>query len=231
MSSKELAIRLKEVDYYYSQRKWMRRTQYQALRKVNLEIYKGETLGVEGRNGSGKSTLLKLLAGIYEPSSGTIERFGNHVSLQTLSAGFDVELSGEDNALIGAMLLGHSKRDAQLKRLEIQELSELGEKFYEPVKTYSAGMRARLGFSTAITMNTDILLIDEVLGVGDTQFRAKAENIIAEKSASDLTVVIVSHSRKMLEQLCSRIIQIEDSTVSHEAGARQGNGVVLESGL
>lgn len=214
MSERKLAIQLKNVDYLYSQRKWMRKTTYKALDNVNLDIYKGETLGIEGRNGSGKSTLLKLLAGIYEPAKGSIERFDNHVSLQTLSAGFDVELSGEDNALIGAMLLGHSKKEAKLKRHEIQDLSELGDKFFEPVKTYSAGMRARLGFATAITMNTDVLLIDEVLGVGDAQFRAKAQKIIAQKAASDLTVVVVSHSRKMLEQLCDRIFKVENQTVT-----------------
>ncbi|AIY64601.1 ABC transporter ATP-binding protein [Pseudoalteromonas piratica] len=210
MSELKLAIQLKNVDYLYSQRKWMRKTTYKALENVNLDIYKGETLGIEGRNGSGKSTLLKLLAGIYEPEKGSIERFGNHVSLQTLSAGFDVELSGEDNALIGAMLLGHSRKEAKVKRHEIQELSELGDKFFEPVKTYSAGMRARLGFATAITMNTDVLLIDEVLGVGDAAFRRKAERIIKQKTMSDMTVVIVSHSRATLEALSDRIITIKD---------------------
>src|SRR5690606_41936483 len=98
MSDQALAIQLTNVDYYYSQRRWLRTVKHKALDDINLNIYKGETLGIVGRNGSGKSTLLKVLAGIYEPTSGTINRFGNQVSLQTLSAGFDVELSGADNA-------------------------------------------------------------------------------------------------------------------------------------
>ncbi|WP_462159432.1 ABC transporter ATP-binding protein [Pseudoalteromonas sp. GB56] len=213
MNERKLAIQLKNVDYLYTQRKWMRKTTYKALENINLDIYKGETLGIEGRNGSGKSTLLKLLAGIYEPAKGSIERFGNHVSLQTLSAGFDVELSGEDNALIGAMLLGHSKKEAKIKRHEIQELSELGDKFFEPVKTYSAGMRARLGFATAITMNTDVLLIDEVLGVGDAKFREKAERIISQKASSDMTVVVVSHSAGLIKRLCNRVVVINEGKI------------------
>ncbi len=214
MSKQEIALTLKDVCYIYKQRKFLRRTEFEALKNINLEIIKGETLGIQGSNGSGKSTLLKLLAGIYEPSKGHIERYNNHVSLQTLSAGFDVELSGQDNALIGAMLLGHSKSVARSKEQEIQDMSELGDKFFEPVKTYSAGMRARLGFATAITMDTDILLIDEVLGVGDAKFRAKAKQLIKQKTASDMTVIIVSHENQQIKNLCDRAVLIENGEIA-----------------
>ncbi|MFY8350440.1 ABC transporter ATP-binding protein [Pseudoalteromonas sp. SSM20] len=211
---REIAIQVSGVSYEYTQRKWFKNVKYQALNNINLSVYKGETLGIEGRNGSGKSTLLKLLAGIYKPTSGSINCFGNHVSLQTLSAGFDVELSGADNALIGAMLLGHPKQSAISKQEEIMALSELGEKFYEPVKTYSAGMRARLGFATAITMKTDVLLIDEVLGVGDALFREKAEKIIKEKTSSEMTVIVVSHVSHQLNRLCDRIVKVQNGDIS-----------------
>lgn len=163
-----------------------------------------------GGNGSGKSTLLKLLAGIYQPNTGVIHRYGNQLSLQTLSAGFDVELTGRDNALIGAMLLGHSKKSALKSLDEICDIAELGDKFDDPVKTYSSGMYARLGFATAVTMNTDILLIDEALGVGDAQFQAKAEGIIKSKVQSDMTAVIVSHSATLINSLCDRTIVLDD---------------------
>jgi lipopolysaccharide transport system ATP-binding protein len=211
--SEEKVISLKNVGFSYSQRKKFRLTKKRVLKDVSFDIYRGETVGIIGKNGSGKSTILKLLAGIYEPDEGIINKYHNKVSLQTLSAGFDVELSGRDNALMGAMLLGHSKKSAQAKLKEIKSVSELNHDFNEPVKTYSSGMRARLGFATAITMETDVLLIDEVLGVGDSAFRIKAESIIINKTKSNMTVIIVSHASEEIERLCNRVIYINQGSV------------------
>ena len=211
--SEEKVISLKNVGFYYNQRKQFRLTKKRILKDVSFDIYRGETVGIIGKNGSGKSTILKLLAGIYQADEGVLNKYDNRVSLQTLSAGFDVELSGRDNALMGAMLLGHSKKIARSKLKEIKDVSELNNDFYEPVKTYSAGMRARLGFATAITMETDVLLIDEVLGVGDSAFRKKAENIIVDKTKSDMTVIIVSHAGQQIERLCDRVIYINQGSI------------------
>lgn len=203
------AIKIENINFYFKKRKLWKSESFHVIKDLNLEVYQGETLGLLGGNGSGKSTLLKLLAGIYQPNTGVIERYGNQVSLQTLSAGFDVELTGRDNALIGAMLLGHTKKNALKYLDEICDTAELGEKFDDPVKTYSSGMYARLGFATAVTMKTDVLLIDEVLGVGDAHFQAKAEKIIKAKAESDMTVIIVSHSMAHINRLCDRTITIE----------------------
>jgi lipopolysaccharide transport system ATP-binding protein len=184
-----------------------------ALTKVSFNLLKGETLGIIGRNGCGKSTLLKLLAGIYRPDEGKVIQHAKHVSLQSLAAGFDNELSGRDNAMLSAMLLGHNKVKVSLSLDDIKSFSELNDSFYEPVKTYSTGMRARLGFSVAMQMDADVLLIDEVLGVGDSQFRKKAELAILSKINSEQTVVFVSHSAAQVKRLCDRVLWLDKGRV------------------
>lgn len=207
-------ITLSDVGLTYRKRKsFFRHDYYQALRSVSFELLEGETLGVLGRNGSGKSTLLQLIAGIFTPDNGRIARNGATVCLLSLSVGFDPELSGRDNIIVSAMLLGASRREARDNLDRIADFSELGGFIDEPVKTYSAGMRMRLGFSIAITIHPDVLLIDEVLGVGDAHFRAKAEAVIVDKIASDQTVVLVSHSGPQVRQLCDRALWLENGTV------------------
>jgi lipopolysaccharide transport system ATP-binding protein len=210
---RKIAIQVSNVTYEYVTRDWVNVKKYTPLDNITLSVFEGETLGIKGRNGTGKSTLLKLLAGIYEPTKGHINAYGNKVTLQTLSAGFDVELSGYDNALIGAMLLGHSIKESKRHLQEIGDLAELGHQFADPVKTYSAGMRARLGFAIAITMHTNVLLIDEVLSVGDSEFLKKAEDIIANKTKTTQTVVLVSHSDELIHRLCDRVLAIEDGQI------------------
>ena len=173
----------------------------------------GETLGIIGRNGCGKSTLLKLIAGILKPDSGSVNHYVEHVSLQTLSAGFDKELSGRDNAILSAMLLGNSHKMAVESLAEIVEFSELGSAFDDPVKTYSSGMRSRLGFSVAMLMHADVLLVDEVLGVGDKGFRRTAEKAILDKINSRQTVVFVSHSSAQIKRLCQKVIWLDKGRV------------------
>ena len=191
---------------------------YQALNSINLEIRPGETLGIIGSNGSGKSTLLKVLARIYEPDEGKIVYNANKISLLSLALGFDARLSGFDNAMLSSMLLGATLREAKQKVQGIIEFSELGEFASHPVRTYSSGMRARLGFSVALNMKADVLLIDEALAVGDAKFKAKSEKAIVERVTSSQTVVLVSHSGAQINRLCDRAVWIEEGEI-----VEQGN--------
>ena len=186
---------------------------YQALKSINFEINPGETLGVIGSNGSGKSTLLKVLARIYKPDEGEIFYNVNKISLLSLALGFDPRLSGFDNAILSSMLLGATLRVAKQKVAAIIDFSELGEFASHSVRTYSSGMRARLGFSVALNMHADVLLIDEALAVGDAKFKAKSEKAIAEKVTSSQTVVLVSHSAAQINRLCDRAIWIEGGRI------------------
>jgi len=189
---------------------------FQALRSINLEIFPGETLGVIGSNGSGKSTLLKVLAKIYKPDEGKIEYDASKISLLSLALGFDARLNGFDNAILSSMLLGASLREARQKVEGIIEFSELGEFASHPIRTYSTGMRARLGFSIAINMKTDVLLIDEALAVGDAKFKLKSEKAIVERVTSSQTVVLVSHSAAQINRLCDRAVWIEKGEIMLE---------------
>lgn len=191
---------------------------YQALNSINLEIRPGETLGIIGSNGSGKSTLLKVLARIYEPDEGEIVYNANKISLLSLALGFDARLSGFDNAILSSMLLGATLREAKQKVEGIIEFSELGEFASHHVRTYSSGMRARLGFSVALNMKADVLLIDEALAVGDAKFKAKSEKAIVERVTSSQTVVLVSHSGAQINRLCDRAVWIEKGEI-----VEQGN--------
>jgi lipopolysaccharide transport system ATP-binding protein len=184
---------------------------YDALTDLTMNIYHGETLGVVGRNGAGKSTLLKLISRIILPDMGEIIYHKSvSVSLLTLELGFSPELSGRYNAIMGAMFLGHTKKEAIARLHRIVEFAELEEWIEDPLKTYSSGMRARLGFAVAMEMNPDILLIDEVLGVGDEAFMEKSVNAMKEKMRNGQTVVFVSHSAPLVQSLCSRTVWIEN---------------------
>lgn len=186
---------------------------YQALKSINLNVLPGETLGVIGSNGSGKSTLLKILARIYQPDEGEITFNARKISLLSLSLGFDPRLSGLDNAVFSSMLLGATLKEAKQKVAGIIEFSELGEFASHPVRTYSSGMRARLGFSVALKMYADVLLIDEALAVGDAHFMAKSEQAIVEKVTSSQTVVLVSHSATQINRLCDRAVWVDEGEI------------------
>ncbi|QXI39815.1 ABC transporter ATP-binding protein [Pseudomonas xantholysinigenes] len=183
---------------------------FEPLRGVNLEVQAGETLGVLGMNGAGKSTLLKIMSGALKPDSGRLTNHGASVALLALQAGFDSNLSGRDNAIFGGMLLGYSRKQILQRLDEIQEYSELGDYFNEPVRNYSTGMASRLGFAISTTVSPDVLLVDEVLSVGDASFRKKAERTMMQKIASGQTVVLVSHSRSQIENLCDRCVILQD---------------------
>ncbi|WP_106478742.1 ABC transporter ATP-binding protein [Phytohalomonas tamaricis] len=206
----EAIISLQNVGVRYKQRGglFQKSQYYQALKDLNLEIYRGETLGVVGRNGAGKSTLLKLIAGIIKPDSGSITNHGVTVSLLALGAGFESELSGVDNAILGGMLLGYRRAQIEARLEDIREFAELGDFMDQPVKTYSTGMRSRLGFAVAMYMTPDVLLLDEVLSVGDQHFRKKAEAEMMKKLHSDQTVLLVSHSEDQIKRVCDRKIAL-----------------------
>jgi lipopolysaccharide transport system ATP-binding protein len=198
------------VRYKRSGNVFRRNSYYDALKSINLEIYPGETLGILGRNGAGKSTLLRLISGVIKPDNGKVINSGVSVSLLALQAGFDPNLNGHDNAILSGMLQGYSRKEVEARLDEIQEYSELGDFFFEPVRTYSTGMGARLGFSIATIISPDVLLIDEVLGVGDQHFRQKAERTMVLKIQSQQTVVLVSHSHHQIARLCDRAVLIDE---------------------
>ncbi|WP_445363944.1 ABC transporter ATP-binding protein [Microbulbifer sp. ANSA003] len=191
----------------FSKRKWV-------LKDVSFDLFPGETLGVIGRNGAGKSTLLKLLADIIAPNSGKIIRSpGINSQLLSLGLGFNKNLSGADNALMALVTQGSSIRQAKKLIPNIKEFSGLGEVIREPVGTFSAGQKARLGFATAIHATPDILLLDEILGVGDKEFKRKSAKALKAKVQSNQTVVLVSHSTQTLNNLCDRVLWIENGKV------------------
>lgn len=185
------------------------RRHYWALRDVSFDVYPGETLGVIGRNAAGKTTLLKVLAGIIAPDRGNIRRSEINISLLSLQVGFVPHLSGRENAILSGILLGLTKREAIARLPDILEFSELDDFIDEPISIYSAGMRARLGFSVAYFAAPEVLLIDESLAVGDKDFRVKSAVAIREIITSNRTVVLVSHDLDTIGQLCNRVVWIE----------------------
>lgn len=203
-------MELRNVGVRYKSRKsFFRHDYFTALENISFTIKKGETLGIIGSNGCGKSTLLKVLANIYSVDNGEVTWYCRQVSLLALALGFDVELSGRDNAIISGMLLGERKKKVLEKLDEIIEFSELEEFIDKPIRTYSNGMRARLGFSVAVNMQSELLLIDEVMGVGDGKFRHKAETAMKNKISSRQTVVLVSHSMPQIKSLCDRVLWLD----------------------
>jgi len=206
------------VRYKRSGNIFHRKNYFDVLKSVTLDIYAGESLGILGRNGAGKSTLLRLISGVIRPDRGSVVNRGVSVSLLALQAGFDDNLNGKDNAIIGGMLQGCSRREVEKKLDEIHNYSELGDFFFEPVRTYSTGMRTRLGFSITTIISPDVLLVDEVLSVGDKHFKEKAERTMIKKMQSQQTVVLVSHSHQQIARLCDRAVLIDEgvSVVSGE---------------
>jgi lipopolysaccharide transport system ATP-binding protein len=211
-------LRLERVSLAYRRRVGPIATETETvLRDVSIDLLRGETLGVIGRNGCGKSSLLRLMAGILRPTAGRIEVApGLSRAVLALGLGFRDDLSGRDNALLSAMLQGCPRNEAIAALPVINDFAELGRAFERPVGTYSSGMRARLGFATALINHVDVLLIDEVLAVGDGAFREKAATALKERISGDLTVVLVSHNLKEIEALCDRAVWIERGAVRRE---------------
>lgn len=197
-------------------KKIKREIQYEdffALKDINFKVYKGEILGIIGRNGSGKSTLLKIIAGILKPTFGTVKRYGSMAPLIELGAGFNGELTGLENIYLNGLLLGYSKKFINDKIDEIVDFSELGKFIHIPLKNYSSGMKARLGFSIATVVQPEILIVDEVLSVGDIQFKQKSMEKIMSMMDGGTTVLFVSHSLGEIKKLCNRTLWLEQGEI------------------
>jgi ABC-type polysaccharide/polyol phosphate transport system ATPase subunit len=179
-----------------------------ALTDVSLAVDRGQTVGIVGRNGAGKSSLLKIVTGILDPSAGTCQVSGTISPILELGAGFDIELTGLENISLNALLLGHPRRSIKARCKEIVEFAELGEFIDSPLRSYSSGMMARLGFAIATAWSSDVLVLDEVLAVGDAAFHRKCERRIADLRGAGTTVLLVSHSPREIESTCDRCLWI-----------------------
>lgn len=186
---------------------------YRGLDGINLTINRGEVIGVIGRNGSGKSTLLKVMAGIFTPDEGTVFIDGDISLLSGVGQGMNKHLTGRENIHLYGSILGHSKETMDSLTEQIIEFSELHDFIDEPLRTYSSGMRARLGISVATAVKPDLLLIDEVLGVGDPGFKKKSQEKIRKMMDDSNTVIIVSHSFGLLKEICDRMIMMEKGRI------------------
>jgi lipopolysaccharide transport system ATP-binding protein len=209
-----LLLELDNVHLSYRNRHSLFRSTNQSVVKgVTLQIYAGDRIGIMGKNGAGKSTLLRLMAGIYQPDQGEIVNHGARVSLLSLQAGFDPELNGWDNAVLTGVLLGMSAKQAKSCLSQIQDFSELGNKMNEPLRTYSSGMRARLGFAVAFSLKVDVLLIDEVLSVGDRPFQNKCVKAVNSAIENGCAVVIVSHSQGKMKAWAEKFFTFSDGNL------------------
>jgi lipopolysaccharide transport system ATP-binding protein len=191
----------------------LKRDRIVALDDVSFHIERGETLGLVGPNGSGKSTVLALIAGVLRPQTGSVEVRGRVCPLLELGAGFHPELTGRENIVLNGVLLGLTRREIWTKMHEIAAFSELADFLEQPIRTYSSGMLARLGFSVAVHLEPEILLVDEILAVGDLHFQAKCLRKIAEFRIRKVTIVLVSHSPEQVRQVCDRAIWLQAGRV------------------
>ncbi|WP_294405842.1 ABC transporter ATP-binding protein [uncultured Clostridium sp.] len=187
--------------------------EFRALHNVNLDIYKGEVVGFIGLNGAGKSTLLKIIAMVQKPSEGKVTINGKVSPLLELGAGFDNELTGRENINLNGLILGYDKKFIESKMEEIIDFAEIRDFIDIPIKNYSSGMKARLGFSIATAKIPEILIVDEVLSVGDGRFRKKSEKRMLELIKSDATVLFVSHSINQIRSLCSKVVWLEKGQI------------------
>ncbi len=197
--------------------RWMRRDlqaeDFWALQHVSLTAEQGDVVGIVGQNGAGKSTLLKVISGIMKPTSGSLEVYGNIVPMLELGSGFDPELSGRENIFLNGAVLGYSKKFLEQRYEEITAFSELGDFIEAPLRTYSSGMLARLAFSVACIVEPEVLIVDEILSVGDAQFQEKSRARMMELMAGGTTVFFVSHSLKQIRQMCSRAVWLEHGRI------------------
>ncbi len=193
---------------------------FHALKGVSFEIEEGKILGIIGKNGSGKSTMLRAIAGIFSPDKGKIDLHGHSISLLSIGVGFNKKLTGRENIYLSGMLLGFSEEEIEQKEKEIIDFADIGNFIYKPVKTYSSGMYSKLAFAITAILETDIILIDEVLSVGDAKFKEKSYNKMKELISDDhRTVIIVSHSLGTIKELCDEVLWLNDGEVLMKGNA------------
>ncbi len=222
---KSIAVTVKNLHIYYRGLKktsirasWHRLRNkveiFEALRGVSFEIEEGKILGIIGKNGSGKSTMLRAIAGIFSPDKGSIDLHGHSISLLSIGVGFNKKLTGLENIYLSGMLLGFSEEEIAKREKEIVEFADIGKFINRPVKTYSSGMYSKLAFAITAILETDIMLIDEVLSVGDAKFKEKSYNKMKELISDEKrTVIIVSHSLGVIKELCDEVLWLNDGKV------------------
>jgi len=189
-------------------------TDFLALKRVSFDITDGEVVGIIGHNGSGKSTTLKIIAGVFQPSMGRVDIIGHVAALIELGAGFHPELTGRENIVLNGLLLGLSKREIRAKEQSIIEFADLGDFIDSPIKQLSSGMMMRLGFSIATEIDPDILLIDEILAVGDAEFQEKCMRRIRDFCRRRKTIILVTHDLKAVRQICSRVLLLDHGVLT-----------------
>lgn len=188
-------------------------SKFKALKEVSFDIKKGEVMGIVGRNGAGKSTILKVISGILKPSSGEVTCKGNIVPMLELGSGFDMDLTGRENIYLNGAILGYSEEFLNQQFEEILEFSELGEFIDVPIRNYSSGMMMRLAFSVATVVNPDILIVDEILAVGDETFQEKSKARMLDLMSGGTTVLFVSHSLSQIREMCDRVVWLDGGQV------------------
>lgn len=204
-------ISAKNVSLNFNIRKgYLAYRSYAPLKKITFDVYRGDCLGVVGRNGAGKSSLLRLIAGIVAPDSGTLTKRFSKCMLLSIGVGFLPGLSGRENAILGSMLFGLKREEALVLVDEIREFSNLGDFFELPLQLYSTGMKARLGFAVASSIQCELYLVDEILSVGDREFKERANDKIQTMLKSGASFIIVSHSIPLIEVLCNKLLWVED---------------------
>ncbi|MFZ3328139.1 MAG: ABC transporter ATP-binding protein [Methylocella sp.] len=193
--------------------------QHWVLRDISFKVRRGETIGIVGRNGAGKTTLLQIICGITLPTLGRVQVNGRVAPILALGAGFDHELTGRENALIGGAILGMRRAAVEARLPEIAAFAGIGDFFFQPLKLYSSGMAARLAFAVCAHADADILIVDEALSVGDAAFNAQCDAFIKD-FADHGTILVVSHDLETLEEICDRVIWIEDGVVQGMGAAK-----------
>lgn len=192
-----------------------------ALKNVSFDVKRGEVIGLIGRNGAGKSTILKIISGILKPTEGSVYRGGGIVPMLELGSGFDYDLTGKENIYLNGAVLGYSKEFLESRYNDILEFSELGEFINTPIRNYSSGMLMRLAFSIATVVNPEILIVDEILSVGDENFQKKSHARMMELMAGGTTVLYVSHNLDQIREMCNRVVWLENHTVKMFGGVKE----------
>ena len=219
VSVRDLVVQYRGLKKFTIRSTWMKRKEskieiFEALKGVSFDIEKGKILGVVGKNGSGKSTLLKAIAGIFSPDFGSVNLHNNTISLMSIGVGFNKKLTGYENIYLSGMLLGFTEKEIAKREKEIIEFASIGNFINKPVRTYSSGMYSKLAFSITAILETDIMLVDEILSVGDQQFREKSYDKMKELIfAENKTVIIVSHNLSTISELCDEVMWIHNGEI------------------